>query len=145
MSEDGGKGFWGVTNLFDALLALAQAQQQPDPMAGCTQTMAFLGIIIAIFYFMVIRPQRKQQMEQQRFLDRLKEGDRIITSSGIFGRIVNLDSEVVTVDIGDRTKIRMLRSQVSRFQPGVGEDDKAEDPIEGSDSDDDKGSKKKKK
>lgn len=111
-----------MLRMAEHLVALAQAEgAQPNPMAGCAQTLAFLGIIVAIFYFMVIRPQRKQQMEHQRFLDRLKEGDRVIMSSGILGRIVKLESDIVTLDVGDRTRIRFLRAQVQRplAEPGA--------------------------
>jgi preprotein translocase subunit YajC len=104
-----------MLRMAEHLVALAQAEgAQADPMAGCAQTLAFLGIIVAIFYFMVIRPQRKQQVEHQRFLDRLKEGDRVVMSSGILGRIVKLENDIVTLDVGDRTRIRFLRAQVQR-------------------------------
>jgi preprotein translocase subunit YajC len=102
----------------EQLVALAQAEGgQPGLMEGCAQTLPFLLVIIAIFYFMVIRPQRKQQQEHQRFLDRLKEGDRVIMSSGILGRIVKLENDIVTLDVGDRTRIRFLRTQVQRPRP----------------------------
>jgi preprotein translocase subunit YajC len=94
-------------------------------------SMMLLVIIIGIFYFLVIRPQRKQQLEQQRFLERLKEGDRVITASGIFGRIVQLGPEVAVIDVGDRTRVKFLRSQISRYQPDYG------DQSEKSDDDDD--------
>jgi preprotein translocase subunit YajC len=85
-------------------------------LSGCLQMGPLFLIMIVIFYFLVIRPQRKQQAEQTRFLERLKEGDRVITTSGIFGRIVGLEGTVVTLDVGDRTRIRFLRNQVARFQ-----------------------------
>ena len=76
----------------------------------------FLLLIFGVFYFIVIRPQRKEQQKQQQFLDRLKEGDRVIMASGIFGRIVAIEPQVVTIDVGDRTRIRFLRAQVARLQ-----------------------------
>ena len=113
-----------MSSLVERLIAIAQAEGQspeqvPNPMSGCIETLPFLLVIVLIFWFMVIRPQKKQQVEQQRFLDRLKEGDRIITSSGIFGRIVTLDGEVAVIDVGDRTRIRFLRTQIARSQPNA--------------------------
>lgn len=113
-----------MSSLVERLIAIAQAEgqspeQAPNPMGGCIETLPFLLVIVLIFWFMVIRPQKKQQVEQQRFLDRLKEGDRIITASGIFGRIVSLDGEVAVIDVGDRTRIRVLRNQIARSQPNA--------------------------
>ncbi|MBN1946701.1 MAG: preprotein translocase subunit YajC [Bradymonadales bacterium] len=102
------------------LQALAQAEggqaAQSDPMSGCLSMLPFFLIVFVILYFMVIRPQKKEQQKQQRFLERLKEGDRVITASGIYGRIVNLEADTVTLDVGDRTRIKFLRSHISRFQ-----------------------------
>lgn len=97
----------------DGLLSLAQ--EQPPPGAGCQQMALFLLIIFAIFYFIMIRPQRKEQEKQRQFLERLKKGDRVVTTSGILGHIVDLDAQLVTLDVGDRTKIKLLRNQVARY------------------------------
>ena len=104
-----------------AIWLLAQAEGQApaapmNPMGGCLEMAPFFVIIFAIFYFMVIRPQKKQQSQQARFLEGLKAGDRVITTSGIYGRIVSIDSGVAVLDVGDRTKIRLARSHVQRFQ-----------------------------
>ena len=122
-------------------------------MSGCISSLPFLVIIVAIFYFLVIRPQKKQQTEQKHFLDRLKEGDRVITTSGIFGRIVNLEMDTVTLDVGDRTRIKFLRNQMSRIQGEPDKTDRASsassrgksDDRSGSDNDSTSGSKRKRK
>ena len=104
---------------------LAVAQQGAPQGAGCQQFAMFLLLIFAVFYFIVIRPQRKEQDKQKQFLERLKEGDRVIMASGILGRIVALEREIVTVDVGDRTRIRFLRNQVARYQADAAEEPKS--------------------
>ena len=95
------------------LLPTAQAQSAGD---SCQSMALFMAVIFSIFYFIVIRPQSKEQEKQRQFLERLMEGDRVIMTSGIFGRITALNKDVVTIDVGDRTRIRFLRNQVVRYQ-----------------------------
>lgn len=74
--------------------------------------------MIAIFYFLIMRPQIKQQKDQQRFVDNLKKGDKVITSGGIWGEIDAIDQQVVVLKIHDKTKIKMTRSAINGPQPG---------------------------
>ena len=111
-----------MNDFFQGMLAVGQ---EGATGAGCQQFAMFLLLIFAVFYFIVIRPQRKEQDRQKQFLDRLKEGDRVIMASGILGRIVALETEIVTVDVGDRTRIRFLRSQVARYQADAAEEPKS--------------------
>ncbi|ADL08129.1 preprotein translocase subunit YajC [Thermosediminibacter oceani] len=69
-------------------------------------------LIFAIFYFMIIRPQQKREKERRNMLDSLKEGDEIITIGGIFGRILNIKDDVVTLEVGDKVKIKVTRSAI---------------------------------
>lgn len=74
----------------------------------------FAGIL-AIFYFLILRPQAKKQKLQQAFLTQLKKGDEVLTSSGIFGKIEGLTEKFVTLEIANDVKIRIVRSQI--FSP----------------------------
>ena len=71
--------------------------------------------IFGIFYFLVILPQKKQK-QQQSLLDALKKGDKVVTTSGIWGTITNIGKETVTLQIADNTKIKMQRENVSRVR-----------------------------
>jgi preprotein translocase subunit YajC len=73
-------------------------------------------LIFIIFYFLLIRPQRKKEKQQKALLDALKKGDKVITSSGIWGTITNLAKETVTLQIADNTKIKMQREQIARLR-----------------------------
>jgi len=86
---------------------------------GVLSLVPFLLIFI-IFYFLLIRPQQQKQKQQRALLDALKKGDKVITTSGIWGTITNLGKETVTLQIADNTKVKMQRDNISRLR---GEDD----------------------
>lgn len=75
----------------------------------------FLGqfvLIIAIFYFLMIRPQKAEQKKRQEMLSKLAKNDEIVTSSGIHGTIVNVKDKTVTVRIDDNVKIELDKGAV---------------------------------
>ncbi len=81
--------------------------------------------MIALMYFFVMRPQKKQEKETQNMRDSLQVGDEITTIGGIIGKIISIKEETVMIETGhDRTKIRILKSAVSRV------DVKAEDSLD---------------
>ena len=81
-------------------------------------TAAFLNqfgpliVIFAIFYFMIIRPQQKRERDRKNMLANLQEGDEVVTIGGIFGKILNLKDDVVTLDVGDKIKIKVTRAAI---------------------------------
>lgn len=83
--------------------------------SGLLSLVPFL-IIFVLFYFLLIRPQQQKQKQQQTLLDALKKGDRVITTSGIWGTITNLGKDTVTLQIADNTKIKMQRENISRVR-----------------------------
>ena len=80
---------------------------------GFVSTLFMMGAMFAIFYFILIRPQRKKQMEHQSLLSALKKGDDVILTSGIFARIRSVDARHLTVEIADRTVVKVLKEAVS--------------------------------
>ncbi|HKK32547.1 MAG TPA: preprotein translocase subunit YajC [Desulfomicrobiaceae bacterium] len=85
------------------------AGQQGNPIA------AFMPLIImfAIFYFLLIRPQQKKQKEHKATLANLKRGDRIITGGGLYGRILEVKEDILTLDLGNDVQVQINRSFVS--------------------------------
>jgi preprotein translocase subunit YajC len=71
------------------------------------------GSIIAIFYFMIIRPQQKRAKERTVLLDSIKKGDKIITAGGIHGTVIGIEDKTVLVQIADNVKVKLERSSVS--------------------------------
>lgn len=72
-----------------------------------------MAIIFSIFYFLIIRPQNKRAKSQQSFIQNLKKGDEVLTSSGIFGKVTGITDSVVTVEISEGVKIKMLKSNIA--------------------------------
>ncbi len=90
---------------------------------GMVSLIPFLLIFI-IFYFLLIRPQQKKQKQLQALLDTLKKGDKVVTTSGIWGTITNLGKQTVTLQIADNTKIKMQRENVARVRSEEEDKDK---------------------
>lgn len=78
-------------------------------------------LMIVVVWFLLIRPQRKRQKEQQAMLNALSKGDRVVTSSGIIGTVVGINDKdnIVVLKVGDDTKIEFLKSAIAgRMQTG---------------------------
>ena len=82
---------------------------------GAAGFSGFIPIILmfVIFYFLLIRPQQKRQKEHRSMISSLKKGDRIITSGGLHGRITGIDDTTLTVEIADKVRVKVARSNVS--------------------------------
>ncbi|PYO94192.1 MAG: preprotein translocase subunit YajC [Gemmatimonadetes bacterium] len=92
------------------LLSLFAPSGQGGP--GLTAFIIQIGLFIAIFYFLLIRPQRRQQHEHKQLLGSLQRGDKIVTSSGIVGEVVHIKEDEVTIRSGE-AKFVILRSGVA--------------------------------
>ena len=101
------------------LLFLAQAQSapsqgQPGGFGGAFGSLLFpLTMVMIIMYFLMIRPQKKRQQEQQKLVASLKTGDRVVTNAGIHGLIANVKETTVMVKVADNVKIEMEKSAVT--------------------------------
>jgi preprotein translocase subunit YajC len=99
--------------MMDFLFSSAYAQvsgtgAQPNPLV---QFAPFI-IIFFIFYFLMIRPQKKKMEQEQALLNNLQKGDDIFTKSGVLGKIIGITEKVVTLDIDEGAKLKVLRSQI---------------------------------
>ncbi len=75
-------------------------------------------MMFAIFYFILIRPQQKKQKEALKMLDELKEGDSVVTLSGIHGTIKKLKEDTVMLQISDNVRIKINRTSISKVSEG---------------------------
>ena len=91
---------------------LMQAPGQPSGFA------LFLPLILimVIFYFLMIMPAQKRQKKVNEMLKTLKNGDKVITSSGIYGTIVGLEDDAVQLRIAEQVKIKISRSAIAGLQ-----------------------------
>ena len=84
-------------------------------VAATLPTVLFAAV--AIFYFLLIRPQQKKQKEHQAMLSKIGEGDEVVTAGGILGRVVSVGDQFLTVEIADDVRIKVQRFQVTSLVP----------------------------
>lgn len=75
-------------------------------------SMIMIGLLIVIFYFMMIRPQQKRQKEIRKQREAMKEGDKVVTAGGIFGKIAKVKEDSFLIEISDGVKIRVDKNSV---------------------------------
>jgi len=79
-------------------------------------------LIFVFFYFLILRPQQKQNKRRKQLLSELKRGDDVISSGGIYGKILNIsEDDVITLEVSKGMSIRMSRSAISGLQPSTEE------------------------
>jgi len=87
----------------------------PGPMGcggGGTEQIGLLLLMFAVLYFLMIRPQQKRAKQQEAMLGALAKGDIVRTNGGILGEITALDERDVTIEVADRTRIKVLRTHI---------------------------------
>ena len=108
-------------SLLSLLADAAATGEMPEMSTGATiiyYAVQFLPMILifVIFYFMLIRPQRKKDKEAKAMLDSLKVGDRICTIGGIYGTIVRIKDDVLTIECGEaKTQMKLARWAVKNI------------------------------
>jgi len=99
------------------LVTVAQAMTSPSQSGkgGGSMIGGFftIGLIFLVFYFLLIRPQQKQQKKLSAMREGLKKGDKIVTTGGIFGTIDTINPDSAVVYINDKTKIEVTKSSIS--------------------------------
>ncbi len=90
-----------------------------NPKNPIFQFLPFL-LIFGIFYLLLIMPMRKRQKKHQELLGKLTKGDRVITTGGIFGTVVEAEDDVLTIRIADNVKIQVARSAVAGLAKDAG-------------------------
>jgi preprotein translocase subunit YajC len=99
--------------IFGAIAALARnAQQTPGNTANPLQLLLPFVLVFAIFYLLIIMPQRKKQKKHLELVNNLKPGDRIITTAGIFGTIMGVQKDLIELKISSNTNIKITKSAI---------------------------------
>jgi preprotein translocase subunit YajC len=73
-----------------------------------------LLLMFVVVFFFFIRPQAKKQKEQTKFLDSLEKGDEVVTSSGFIGRINKIEGSLITLNLGEKTFVRVTKGSISK-------------------------------
>ncbi|GBC76015.1 hypothetical protein HRbin07_00208 [bacterium HR07] len=104
------------TVLFSHALIWAQAQPQQPPAGESWITLIImLGLMMVFFYFFLVRPQRKRQQEHQALIESLRRGDEVVTIGGIYGKIVKIEKDYITLQVNDEgTTMRVLKESITQ-------------------------------
>ena len=87
-------------------------------MTGSMSTsFVMFGLIIAIFYFLIIRPQKKKEKETREMLKAMKKGDKVVSIGGIHGTIVKVTDTTVVDKVDDNARIEFLKNAISTVVP----------------------------
>jgi preprotein translocase subunit YajC len=74
------------------------------------------ALILGIFYFIILLPAKRKQQKVQEFLDNLKENDKIVTTSGIYGQISRISGDKVQLQIADKVRIDVSKAAIGGYQ-----------------------------
>jgi len=85
-----------------------------SPLGGMTPLLIMLAVFGAIFYFMLIRPQRKRQARMNELIGGLKRGDHVITAGGIHGEVDAVSESSFVLTLEDGAKIRVAKASVTQ-------------------------------
>ncbi len=98
-----------------AIAQTAAATGTAEPYAGLIQFVPFV-LIIAIFYFLMIRPQQARAKAHRAMLDALKRGDEVVTAGGIIGRVVKVAEAEVEIEVAPNVRNRVVRSTLAEVR-----------------------------
>lgn len=111
-----------MNQFFLSLLSFG-GNQGPTDTKSTLMSLLPIAAIIAIFYFLIMRPQRKQQKETQRMLSALKKGDKVVTIGGIHGVVQSVRDAAVVVKVDENTKIEFTRSAIATVEAAKAKDE----------------------
>ena len=87
-----------------------------NPAQGSLMNLMPIILIFVVFYFLLIRPQKKAQQEHKRMILELKKNDEIVTSGGLHGVIANVKDTTVTLKVDDNVKVEIQKNSVSSIK-----------------------------
>src|SRR5579862_1042111 len=102
----------------DFLINSAYAQAAPGA-GGSQGIIAFLPfvVLLAVFYFLLIRPQNKRAKEQREMLSKIAQGDEVATTGGILGKVTAVGEQYLTLEIANGVSIKLQKHQVGQLLP----------------------------
>jgi preprotein translocase subunit YajC len=94
--------------------ALAQTGGAAAPATGPGMILSFAPFIVifVLFYFLLMRPQQQRAKQRKETIDQLKKGERVMTSGGMIGTVVNLSADTLTLQVAEGVRIKVRRSYV---------------------------------
>lgn len=100
-------------------LGASQAPGTPAAPNSFLMQLPIMLALFALFYFVLIRPQRQQAKKHQEFLSSLSKGDEVVLASGFLGRIVGLTDKVATIELSQGVEVKVIRSQIQSLSKAL--------------------------
>ena len=99
------------------LIPSAHAQAAGAPAGGEFMQIGMIVVLFAVFYFMIIRPQRKRQKEHESLLGNLSVGDEVSTNAGLLGKVRKVDESYVVLKVDDSVELKFQKSAILHVLP----------------------------
>ena len=106
-----------LISTFILLLTSTVAMANPAAAQNTSGQIAMLMVFVAIFYFLIWRPQSKRAKQHSQLIKNLSEGDEVVTTGGIIGKITKIADGFLTVEIAPNTSVKMQRQAVTSALP----------------------------
>ena len=103
-----------MLNLLNIVL-MTQPQEGQNPLISFLP----LVLIVVVFYFFMIRPQMKRQKELKKFRDELKQGDKVVTTGGIYGKIIELQETTIIMEVEGKSRLKVDKVAVIKDMSDV--------------------------
>ena len=105
-------------------LPSAMALLQDGSEGGAPSQWILIGILLVVFWFVILGPERKQKKLREAMLENMKKGDEVLLSSGMYGTLVTIADDTVKVQVADGVRIKFSRAAVQQV---LGKDDPPKD------------------
>jgi len=100
-------------------IAYALGSQGAQGQGGGQWTgLVMIVMMIAVFYFLLIRPQQRKQKQHRNFIEGLKKGDEVVTAGGLCGKISGITDNFITLEIAEKVRVKVLKSTVADIAKG---------------------------
>jgi preprotein translocase subunit YajC len=100
------------------------AEGAANPLAGMWPILLMIGV----FYFLVLRPMKKQEDQRKQRLSEIKRGDKVVLTGGLLGRVSRVDDDIAVIEIAEKVKVRVLKKDIADFEENaLKKDDKKGD------------------
>ncbi len=104
-----------MTKLNYVLLMMGQGEDGGNPMS----MLLFMGVIVVVFYFFMIRPQMKKRKEVQKFRSEMQKGDKILTIGGIHGKVNAIKEDAVIIEVENGNLLKIDKNAIIKDSAGI--------------------------
>ncbi len=105
-----------IEAMLNLLITPAYAADAPAK-SGVPMDLILIGVMFAVMYFLMIRPQQKKAKELRAMIDALKKGDEVVTTGGLLGKVAEVGETFITVKLAENVQVNIQRNAVSSLMP----------------------------